>query len=170
MNLLALSIKLSRLLPLSRRPSSLLLCGLNFFLNVRADLLCCGCSRSGLFPIVLTHGRRFPLTDPLSHKLGTVGFAHVAAFDKQIDHRDIAPVVIQFKLPARQPTQEARTRVPAPLKREARSIMDLVVMAERFSVDRLHQKQLEIVRCAQILGDANFPDGFFPEHRTGLPT
>ena len=47
--------------------------------------------------------------------------------------------------------------------------MDLIGMAERFSVDRLHQKQLEIVRCAQILGDTCLTDGFFPEHRAGLP-
>src|SRR6266702_6003024 len=48
--------------------------------------------------------------------------------------------------------------------------MDLVAMAERFSVDRLHQEQFEISRRAQILGDTRLTDSFFPEPCPRLPT
>src|SRR5438105_14553802 len=48
--------------------------------------------------------------------------------------------------------------------------MELVSMAERFSVDRLHQEQFEIIRRAQILGDTRLTDSFFPEHCPRLPT
>src|SRR5947209_3994038 len=167
-NVLALSIELALLFSLSGRPSALLLGGLNFFLEAHTDLLCRGCSSFRLFPIMLSLGGRFPLTDPLSHELGTVGFTHVHAFHKQIDHAHIAPIVIQFKLLARQSIEQTRARVPASLKRQARPIMHLVCVTGHFSIDGLHQEQLQVIRGSQILGNARLTNSFFPEHRTRL--
>src|SRR6266852_2397198 len=48
--------------------------------------------------------------------------------------------------------------------------MHLVAMAGRFSIDRLHQEKLEIIRGSEILGNTGLADSFLPEHSTCLAT
>ena len=45
-----------------------------------SDLYRCGCGGLRFFPIMFSHGRRFPLADPLPHKGLTVSFPYILAF------------------------------------------------------------------------------------------
>src|SRR5690242_17177382 len=54
--------------------------------------------------VVFAHDPGFPFADTASHELGTVGFSDIAAFDEEIEHTHIPPVVIHFELAALEPT------------------------------------------------------------------
>src|SRR2546422_10745831 len=99
MNLLTFSVKLPVLFSLTDSLHALLFGGFDLLLDLcpNAGSFCCG--SFCLCRIRTAHGFRLPLTDPLPHEGRAVRFSHVAAIHKQINHRDVAPVVIDFKLP-----------------------------------------------------------------------
>ena len=42
-------------------------------------------------------------------------------------------------------------------------------MATDFAILRLHQEQLEVIGCSQVLRDPRLTDGFLPENHSDLP-
>src|SRR5258708_6543426 len=119
MNLLTLSIKLLSLFTLADSLASLLFSRFDLFLDLCSNVSAgsSGCLR--LCCISATHGFRFPLTDPLPHEGRAVGFSHITAFHKQINDRDIAPIVIDLKFAASKPIEQAWTHIPVALERKA---------------------------------------------------
>ena len=109
-------------------------------------------------------------TSSTSHELGTVGFSDVAAFNEDVEHAHVPPVVIHLELAALEPTEEARADVPATLKREPVAIRDAIPMMGGLAVDGLHEQQFEIIRRSQILGHSALCHRLLPEHRATLPS
>src|SRR5205807_7174560 len=90
MDLLALSIKLSSLFSSSESFASLLFGGFDVLLDLCADV--CHFRSGGFcgFRIGLAYRFGLPFTDSLPHKGGAVGFAHIAAVYKKVNHADIS--------------------------------------------------------------------------------
>src|SRR6266704_703221 len=72
-----------------------------------------------IFRIGLTHGFGLPFTDSLPHEGGTVGFSHITAVNKEVDHAHITAIVIDLNFPASQSIEQAWTHIPVPLERKA---------------------------------------------------
>ncbi len=104
-NFLALAIELPRVFLLSRGPFPLLFGGSNLFLDLRPNL---DGSRGGnlrFFRIGLALGGGFPLAHSSPHEGWAVGFSHILAIDKQIEHTHVSTIVIQLKLLALEPIE-----------------------------------------------------------------
>src|SRR6266705_2135310 len=69
-----------------------------------------------IFRIGLTHGFGLPFTDSLPHEGGTVGFSHITAVNKEVDHAHITAIVIDLNFPASQSIEQAWTHIPVPLE------------------------------------------------------
>src|SRR2546421_12901104 len=118
MNVLALAVPLTAVFGLTNLCGSSFACLPCFVLDASTDLsplLACGIR---LDLVVFTHRSGLPLTDTASQKLGTVGFPDVHPFHEEIEHTDIAPIVIHLELAPLEPGEQAGADVPAPLKRE----------------------------------------------------
>jgi len=105
MNVWALAIPLTSLFTCSNLCASATTRGPRFVLNTSTDWQPLGICDLGLLLVVLAHGSGFPLTDAASHELGTVGFSDIAAFDEQVKHAHIPPIVIHLELAALEPTE-----------------------------------------------------------------
>src|SRR5689334_21949968 len=101
-NLLTLSVKLPGFYSSTYRVTALRDGSGDLLLDLCPNAGSCGGGRFGLCRISTTHSFRLPLTDPLPHEGRAVRFSHVVAIHKQIHHRDVAPVVIDCKLPTRE--------------------------------------------------------------------
>src|SRR5712692_7255716 len=170
MNLLSLSIKLPRLFMLTDSPASLLFGRFNLFLDLCPNI---GGSRScglRLSRIGASHNFRFPLADSLPHEGRAVGFSHITAVHKQINDGNITPIVIDLTFPISKPIEQAWAHIPVSLEGKPCSIMDVIAMAPDFAVLCLHQQEFEVIRCAQVLGDACLAHSFFPKHIAFLTT
>src|SRR5712691_7566803 len=100
MNLLSLSIELPSLFTLAESLSALLFGRFDLFLD-----LCPNVSRGsgGSFrrsSVRAAYGFRFPLTDSLPHEGRAIRLSHITALHKQVNDRDITPIVIDLKFPA----------------------------------------------------------------------
>src|SRR5713101_2053798 len=134
-----------------------------FFLDACAGLLPLRPRQRFLLLVVFAHGFGFPFADAASHELRAVGFPQIGAVNKEIEHTDIAPVVVQFKLPACKPAQETRTDVPAPMKREPVALRNTIAVPRRLAIDGFHEQKLEIIARSQILWDAALRSRMFPK-------
>src|SRR3989454_2839276 len=140
-DLLALSIKLPPLLSRTAGPSALPFGCLDLFLHARADLGCSSGSSLRPFPVMLSHGCRFPFTHPLPHKGLAIGFSHITTVHKQINDREIAPVVIDLKVAGAEPREQPWAGVPVPLKGEAGGDIAPASGGAGLCVCRPHPKQ-----------------------------
>src|ERR1700726_4225470 len=119
MNLFPLSIELSSLFSLSENLATLLFGGFDIFLDLRSnygDLLI---SLFRVFRICFAYGFRLPFTNSLSHEGRTVGFSHITAIDKEVNHAHISAIVIDLEFPASQSIKQAWADIPISLKRKA---------------------------------------------------
>src|SRR5216684_4441774 len=170
MDVLSLAVPLTALLDLTNLCASAFASLPRFALGAGACLPPLLAGTFGEAAVVFAHGSGFPFTDTTSHKLGTVGFSDVAAFNEDIEHAHVPPIVIHLKLAALEPTEEARADVPATLKREPVSLRDAIPMMGGLAIDSLHQQQFEIIGRAQILGHSTLRHRLLPEHRATLPS
>src|SRR5713226_1420218 len=143
MNVLALAIPLTRLLTCSNLCASAFARVSRFVLNASADWQPLLAGDLGEAAVVFAHGSGSPFTDATSYELGTVGFSDVAAFNEEVEHAHVPPVVIHLELAALEPTEEARADVPATLKREPVAVLHAVPMMGGLAVDGLHEQQFE---------------------------
>src|SRR5712691_1893798 len=58
-------------------------------------------------------------TSALPHEGGAVGFSHITAIDKEVNHTDISAIVIDLEFPASQSIEQAWAHIPVPLKGKA---------------------------------------------------
>src|SRR5215831_10725537 len=91
-----------------------------------------------LHRVLFTHRSGFPFTDATTHQRGAVGFPHIGALDKEVEHTHIPSVVIHLKLAALQSGEEAGADVPAPLKRESVAGRGVIAMMRGFAIDGFH--------------------------------
>src|SRR5437764_8818935 len=119
MDFLSLPVELSRLFTLADSPAALLFGRRDLCLDLCPNVGAGGRGRPRLCCICATHGGSFPRTDPLPHEGWAVGFSHITAVHKQINDRDIAPIVIDFKFSTSKPVEQARTHIPVALQRQA---------------------------------------------------
>src|SRR5258707_8131862 len=102
MNVLALAIPLTGLFTCSNLCASATARCSRFVLNTGTNGQSLFSGDLRLLLVVLAHGSGFPLTDAASHELWAVGFANITAFDEDVEHAYVPPVVIQVKLTAPQ--------------------------------------------------------------------
>src|SRR5215469_8642066 len=118
MNVFSLTIPLAALLTCPSFCPSAFFAFACFFLNASTGLHPLR-GRTLLFRIIVcAHRFRFPLADTFSHQLGAVGFPNIFPLDKQIEHTDIAAVVIHVELASSKPGKQSWAHIPAPLKGE----------------------------------------------------
>src|SRR2546421_9759234 len=119
MNVAALAIPLTGLFTCTNLCAAATACSPCFILNTSTNGQPLFTGDSGLFLIVFAHGSGFPLADAAPHQPGAVGFPNIFPLDKKIQDAHIAAVVIQVKLTAPEPGEEAGEHIPATLKRES---------------------------------------------------
>jgi hypothetical protein len=61
----------------------------------------------------------FPDTNPPSHELGAIRFADQFPLQKEVDDRQIAPVVVDVNFFPAQPIEQSRTHIPSPQEQQA---------------------------------------------------
>src|ERR1041385_6111374 len=61
----------------------------------------------GSFSIALSSGLRFPDAQPLSQQLGAIRLSPEFSLFKQVDHRNVSPVVINIDFSSTQSIQES---------------------------------------------------------------
>ena len=123
----------------------------------------------GVRRVVCAHGSGFPLTDATSHQLWAVGFPDIVPLHKEVEHPHVPSIVIHFKLSVLESREQARTDVPAPLKREPVAIRDAIPMMGRLAIDSLHEQQFQIIGRSQILWYPTLGHRLVPQHRAPLP-
>src|SRR5919109_2953089 len=119
MHVVALAIPLPALLTCAHLDASAFAPFARFVLNARADRSPVVAGDPGLHLVLCAHRSGFPCTDATSHQTGAVGFPHICALDKEVEHTHIPAVVIHLKLAALQSGEQAGADIPAPMKREA---------------------------------------------------
>jgi len=130
-----------------------------FTLDASANLLSLPACDFRLGLVMFAHRSGFPLTHAASHKCRAIGFSQVHALDEEIQHAQIATVVIHFELSALEPREQARTYIPATQKGKPGTLRGAISMAWSFSIDRFHQQQFQIIGRSEILGDATLLPG-----------
>ena len=81
---------------------------LNTLTGGEADCTCL----FGLFSIALSSCLRFPDAQPLSQQFRAIRLSPQFSFFKQVDHRNVSPVVINIDLSSTQSIQESWTDIP----------------------------------------------------------
>jgi hypothetical protein len=119
MNVLALTVPLTRLLTCSNLCASAAASSPCFVLNASADWQPLLAGDLGLLLVVFAHGSGFPLTDAAPHELWAVGFPNIFPPDKKIEHAHVAAVIIHIELSALESREQAGANIPASLKRES---------------------------------------------------
>src|SRR6266566_6039725 len=119
MDLLALSIELPSLFTLAESLPTLLFGGFDLLLDLCSNLSGFRTGSLGLCRIRTAHGFRLPFTDALPHESWAVRFPHIPSVHKQINDRDITPIVIDLKFPASQSIEQAWAHIPVPLEGKA---------------------------------------------------
>src|SRR5256885_9234841 len=69
-----------------------------------------GCGLFGFCRVRSTLGISFPDAHTTPHILHTIGFADQFPCEKEINHRDVAPVIVNGNLSSPEPIQQTRTR------------------------------------------------------------
>src|SRR6266436_10272536 len=119
MNLLTLSIKLPGLFSFTNSLPALLFSGFDLLLDLCSNGSSGGSSHLCLGRIRAAYGFRLPLTDALPHEGWAVRLSHIAAVHKQINDRDITPIIVDLKFPVAEPIEQAWAHIPIPLERKA---------------------------------------------------
>src|SRR5258708_7619929 len=100
MDVLALTIPLTRLLTCSNLCASAAASSSCFVLNASTDWQPLLAGEMTLLLVMFAHGSGFPLTDTDSHQLWAVGFPKIFPLDKNVQNTNIAAVVIHIELSA----------------------------------------------------------------------
>src|SRR5581483_605291 len=103
MDLLSLAVPLTPAFHLTNLCVSAFASTPSFVLDACASPLPLRPRQCFLLLVVFAHGSGFPFTDSTSHQLRAVGFPYIRAINKEIEHADITPVKVHFKLPASKP-------------------------------------------------------------------
>src|SRR4030095_13445589 len=119
MDLLALSIELSRLFSLAESLPPLLFGGCDLLLDLCSNRSPLGTSLFRPGRIRFAHGFGLPFADALPHEGRAVGLSHITAVYEQINDRDITSIVIDLEFPASQSIEQAWAHIPVPLERKA---------------------------------------------------
>src|SRR6266487_494538 len=86
-------------------------------------------------------------TSAASRELWAVGFANITAFDKDVEHAHVSPIVIQVKLTALEPTEESGANIPATLKRESVAVLHTIPTAAGCPPGRLGAWSSSVGSC-----------------------
>jgi len=52
---------------------------------------------------VFAHGSGFSFAHTASHQLGAIGFANIFAFNEDVEHAHVTPVIVQVELTTPEP-------------------------------------------------------------------